>query len=510
MTVMRALLLVGLSAAALVAQCHGNGGQARLDQSIPAIASPLSVGVSGTPGETYSVWISGDIVGTPVPGLGTICLDLGSPILGELFAGSLSASGSLNIALNIPNNSAWLGYLWFMQGIVTDPTQPGGLALSNTLRFEYENPDSVESFPTWEPRAGATTTLLPERGWVLVAGGATAGTPTGINPGADAEVFFPLLDVFAPVGSMSTARYGHTSSLLPDGRVLVVGGVDSEGAPALSSCEIFDPATLTFTPAAPLGTPRVEHTATVLNSGQVFVAGGSTVGPQPGNTGFLAGILNTGEIYDPVLNAWSPAANTMQLGRASAAALRRQDGTVLLAGGQISGSQTQLTATCESFDPITNLFSAAPSFAGAGLPRSEAKATLLPNGDVFLAGGRAQQPLGAILPLSVETLLLTPMGWQAGPPAPRPLYRHGQVLLGNGDVYIAGGDSDASGAAPETCWLYRPSTMSFHPAAPLSTDRDDCSALRLNDGRVLVVGGRVFVPFTNLILATASLYTPTP
>src|SRR5256885_17102858 len=43
-------------------------------------------------------------------------------------------------------------------------------------------------------------------------------------------------------GSLKTARFHHTATLLPDGRVLVVGGEQGRGSP-LASAELYDPAT---------------------------------------------------------------------------------------------------------------------------------------------------------------------------------------------------------------------------------------------------------------------------
>src|SRR5262245_50795836 len=47
-------------------------------------------------------------------------------------------------------------------------------------------------------------------------------------------------------GSLATARQQHTATLLPDGRVLVAGGTDSNGV-VLSSAELYDPATHRWT-----------------------------------------------------------------------------------------------------------------------------------------------------------------------------------------------------------------------------------------------------------------------
>ena len=74
---------------------------------------------------------------------------------------------------------------------------------------------------------------------------------------------------------MSIARANHTATLLPSGKVLVVGGLSSNGTP-LASVELYDPATRSFSTLAPLPEGRAQHTATLLSSGQVLIVGGGT------------------------------------------------------------------------------------------------------------------------------------------------------------------------------------------------------------------------------------------
>jgi hypothetical protein len=72
---------------------------------------------------------------------------------------------------------------------------------------------------------------------------------------------------------MITARYGHTVTLLPNGKLLAVGGYSTNFA-YIASAELYDPATGTW---AVTGTPaliRGQHTAALLPSGKVLVAGG--------------------------------------------------------------------------------------------------------------------------------------------------------------------------------------------------------------------------------------------
>src|SRR6188472_3629271 len=78
---------------------------------------------------------------------------------------------------------------------------------------------------------------------------------------------------WAATGSLNTARYRHTASLLPNEMVLVAGGVDSSGN-SLNSAELYDPASGTWTATGSLNNARSVHTASLLPNGMVLVAGG--------------------------------------------------------------------------------------------------------------------------------------------------------------------------------------------------------------------------------------------
>ncbi len=79
---------------------------------------------------------------------------------------------------------------------------------------------------------------------------------------------------FSPAGSLAKTRGGETATLLPDGRVLILGGEGRWEHPILA--EIWDPVTETFGPAGALGEARSQHTATPLPDGRVLVVGGFT------------------------------------------------------------------------------------------------------------------------------------------------------------------------------------------------------------------------------------------
>ena len=77
-------------------------------------------------------------------------------------------------------------------------------------------------------RAGHTATLLPNGMVLLVGGYGNAETPSS------AELYNPTTGQWTVTGSLSAARSGHTATLLPNGVVLVVGGVSVSGSVVLS------------------------------------------------------------------------------------------------------------------------------------------------------------------------------------------------------------------------------------------------------------------------------------
>src|SRR5262249_27341752 len=113
---------------------------------------------------------------------------------------------------------------------------------------------------------GHTATLL-RNGKVLVV----AGVDSNLMVSASAELYDPASESWTATGSLNTARSFHTATLMPNGEVLVAGG-DSIGP----SAELYDPASGTWTATGSLATARGYHTATLLPNGEVLAAGGET------------------------------------------------------------------------------------------------------------------------------------------------------------------------------------------------------------------------------------------
>ena len=173
-------------------------------------------------------------------------------------------------------------------------------------------------------RDNPTATLLPD-GLVLIAGGSVAAG-SGSKPTASAELYNPKTGKFSHTGSMNAARVNHTATLLPDGRVLIVGG-DGPSGP-VASAELYEPVTGKFTSTASMAAVRAGHTATLLSGGRVLVAGGADAL----DDSLAANILASAELYDPVAGTFTPA-GSMATGRQSETATLLPDGRVLIAGG---------------------------------------------------------------------------------------------------------------------------------------------------------------------------------
>jgi N-acetylneuraminic acid mutarotase len=221
-------------------------------------------------------------------------------------------------------------------------------------------------------RIDHTATLLPN-GTVLVAGGmgGAVGGAGGIQ--ASAEVYDPVDSTWTATGRMTIPRDYHTATLLPNGTVLLVGGEGGYHTPGTASAEIYDPASGTCTATGSMTTARYLHTATLLPNGTVLVAGGFN---QIGGT---AAYFASAEIYDPAGGTWRVTGN-MTTARCCHISTLLPDGMVLVAGG---GGPEELSSA-EIYDPGTAAWTITASMITA---RGNYTATLLPNETVLAAGG---------------------------------------------------------------------------------------------------------------------------
>ena len=164
---------------------------------------------------------------------------------------------------------------------------------------------------------------------MLVAGG--TGDSGALS---SAEIFDPANPEagFQAVASlMTSARTGHTATLLNDGSVLIAGGETG------GTAEIFDSTTQTFSPTLwNLSVPRSGHTATLFTDDSVLLAGGNS---------------DSMELYTPLDQKFTLDVATMSVVRTGHWAFELSDTRLLLFQGDIGNSIDEFDPTSDTITP---------------------------------------------------------------------------------------------------------------------------------------------------------------
>ena len=299
-----------------------------------------------------------------------------------------------------------------------------------------------------QARRGASAVELAD-GRVLVAGGVG-----GAQVLATAEIYDPKTGVWTPTGSMTTPRLGGTLTVLANGDVLAAGGTSPSGQQGTgggqtisptSSAEVYHAATGAWAQTGSMTSARFEASGTLLGDGRVLIAGGfGATGVPAGSGGIQYNPLASTESYDPAVGAFS-AAGQMINARADHVAVRLADGTVLVAGGLGGPAGTASVTTAERFDPTTGQWRQVSPMAQA---RTGASAAVLPSGRVLVAGGEnvdqgVRNSLDSAELFDASTSTWLPAGLMSCPRSGL-----GAVTLADGTVLEVAGDGAFPGQPP--------------------------------------------------------------
>jgi hypothetical protein len=292
-------------------------------------------------------------------------------------------------------------------------------------------------------------------------------------------VFDPVANTFTEVDAPDSI-FCSGNALLPDGRVMTVGGfgVLNGGGLGIKDTNLFDPASSTWTRVADMHLPRWYPNLTELPDGRyVAISGNSTDASH---------WADTPEVYDPVANTWTllSAVSTSQVHEEEYPfSYLAPNGTVFTIG----------TSEDRSFflDVAKQTWTPAGS---SGIVNGSS--VMYRPGKVLYSGGAPSviNTTTATNGSAVIDLTAGSPAWRQTAPMANARVYHTLTMLADGRVLAVGGEPTSdqnvvtTGVLPTEIW--DPATETWTTAAPITAARNyHSTAVLMADGRVLVAGG---------------------
>lgn len=329
-------------------------------------------------------------------------------------AGTFKATGSMTSSRSMPTATLLVDG----RVLIAGGSANNGDALASA---ELYNPPTrtFSATGSMAVRRVASASVQLKDGRVMVVGGQDASGDTGKSI-ASVELYNPVTGTWSFTGSMNTSRLFPSITLLPSGKVLVVGGFTGDTlCCATATAELYDPASGTFSYTGSMATARRTHAQTLLIDGRVLVAGGWNE----------SAYLDSPVIYDSATKNFS-ATGSMGTTRRFPTGNLLLDGTVLITGGFQSDSVTLASAVL--YNILSKTFSTTGSMLAA---RARHTGTLLNTGKVLVAGGNNQVDILA----TAELYDPVSRTFSATGSMTTPRWRHTETLLLNGTVLMTGG-----------------------------------------------------------------------
>lgn len=342
--------------------------------------------------------------------------------------------------------------------------------ITSGVAWIFRNAEWPKGPPLNDKRSGHTSTLLPD-GTILVCGGSD-----GARTLQTCELLEDGLEdgEWEYTGSMNSPRSAHTATLLPNGNVLFTGGTTGASTAAVNSAEIYYPDTRRLLPTTPMSEARMNHSAALLPDGNVLLVAGSS------GTAYS----NTSEIYITTAAKWEKITDSLSTSRSQHTLTLLKDGRALVAGGV--GTFGAVDGV-EIYTPSTRQWTDAP--AGLITPRYAHTATLLEDGRVLVTGG--SDGLHALD--SAE--LFNGAAWTYTANFPQtgfgndmtiPRANHTATLLPNGNVLLTGGEGPSVARSHAESFTVNFSTWQVQGTMPKRTKH---STILLQNGNVMNIGG---------------------
>ncbi|MEQ4568041.1 galactose oxidase-like domain-containing protein [Paenarthrobacter sp. CAP02] len=460
--------------------------------------------------------------------------DTTPPVISGVSAGTPSTSGATITWTTDEASSTQVEYgttAAYGQNTVQDPTLQtthsaalSGLSAGTLYHYRVKSADAAGNLAVSGDAAFTTAgsgtdpsvvgSWGPVVAWPEVSIHATL-TPTGkvltwqgdFSQGGQQYLLDPVTGNYTQVPSAAVDLFCAGQAVLPDGRILVVGGTATSGGLGIRDVTAFDPTTETWQSLAPMNHPRWYPTATTLADGRVLVTSGANTNSTD--------IVTIPEVYSPTTNSWTdlPGANRnipyypfiyqlpdgriLQAGASeqatsslalnistqqwttvdarvldAASIANYAPGKFIKAGSAADGGFTgQSSNTAYTLD-MNAQSPAWQATASMAFPRSFVNLTNLPDGTVLATGGgtdkSGQDISKAVMP--AEIWQPTAGTWSTVAPMSVPrLYHSVAVLLPDGRVFVSGSGGDTGVADQKSYQIYSPPYLFKGPRPSLSS-----------------------------------------
>jgi hypothetical protein len=342
-------------------------------------------------------------------------------------------------------------------------TTPAGVGVGPPFTYSH-----------WRQRAFAPqqsvlgNTFLLGTGQILAFGGTDGLSGQPPQPGSEnCFLYDPVANTWGSTGALNFARKFYATSFLADGRVLIIGGIGSDGL-GRTDAEIYDPGTGLWTlTTGSLGPTmnNVEITGTLLNDGTVLVAGGIR-GGTPNLTAYL---------FNPGTGLFTLTTGALPAARVGPQQIKIPGGDVMV----ISGDAALGRGTMIRYHAGTQTFTAAAAMI---TPRagSQFGLALLPSGKVITIAGETTNVVEIYDPVGDTWASANPISDLVSLP---------QVsVLPSGDIFRSAGFVTGGGTSFAT-EIYNEGTGLWTPSDDRALDNTPITTLLNNP----VVGTGVFV-----------------
>lgn len=362
-----------------------------------------------------------------------------------------------------------------------------------------------------DPDGLSAAVVALDDGRLLVIGGYTEMTLDGVS------LFDPRADTWTRGPALPRPSEQHSATRLPDGRVLVVGGL--AGSESHDAVFLYDPEANRWDARRPAPRARHGHAAVLLGDGRLLLVGGERA-----TTSDVEPVREL-DVLDIATDEWGTIAD-IRVTRPDVGASLLSPGRLMLLGAQLPAQQLDLEAGLLAFydeaappalarpgwaelgfgrlvvaggylgPPDSTYWDGAALFDGAWRPlpslpspRSSPVLVALDDSEVLMVGGsNGARYRDLRLAEDAQRLRLGDPAWVSVGPVHEPRRGHTATRLSDDSVLVVGG-LDAGRSSLDTVERFDPTTNRFELVAPLSPGRWGHSATRLGDGRVLVVGG---------------------